>query len=305
MHTFPVNRMNRANLPRVLSRALCSTLLLGLLSACTPVVTVVSDPVFAALYLSNPESGSSPASAFDQAGYTAEYVALENTSPSDAEIGQALSAVPAERPVAVSPLLAREVAEVAADREGRDFLLLGGVPRGVAPAKLSANVSYAVHERSSAFERLGSNMAALLATEPETSTFVVYARTDSEERAAEIAAFRSGLGPAIEQTRFIVFEDAVSEARLREELFRVGSPDVPYVGVFLGKLNRLVYEEVGQDGPGIVTEDLGPGGEWNGLAVYSVERTYAAALDRFLEGERGRITVDARVVDRRERGPAN
>ena len=155
-------------------------------------------------------------------------------------------------------------------------------------------VSRAVHERVPAFTELGRRLSGL--------SLVAYFRSDTAARRAELNAFRNALGAGAESARFVVFENAPDDTAVREELFRVRSPDVDLVASFIGPRNHLILDEIGgMEGtqPLVATEDLGPAvAGYQSLAVLSVERDFARALEAFLSGGQGDIIVESRVLDR-------
>ena len=287
----------------------------SLLAACAPSVTLVSDPVFAELYLSESGELRRFERAARNAGYTLRTVTLEAVPPSREAVDAALSDTDRGQSVVLSPLLAAVslTRDALPEGEGQRVLLLGGqeavradaTARAAAPAPAPDDatddadaahdgVSRAVHERVPAFTELGRRLSGL--------SLIAYFRSDTAARRAELDAFRNALGAGAESARFVVFENAPDDTAVREELFRVRSPDVDLVASFIGPRNHLILDEIGgMDGtqPLVATEDLGPAvAGYQSLAVLSVERDFANALEAFLSGGQGDIIVESRVLDR-------
>ena len=276
-----------------------------IVSACAPSATLVSDPVFAELYLSEQEERRRFETAAGEAGFELRSVTLDAVPSGREVVSAALGRVDPGHPTVLSPLLAAFAPsrERAPDADVRHVLLLGGAEeamRGDAAASpadadggTGDRVSRAVYNRVPAFAELGRRVGG--------NSIVAYFRSDTPARRAELDAFRDGLGDGAESTRFVVFESPPDDSAVREELFRVRSPDVELVAAFLGPQNRLVLEEIvgiGATPPPVATEDLGPAAAYDSVVSYSVERDYAAAVGAFLSGRRGTIIVDARLVDR-------
>jgi hypothetical protein len=274
--------------------------LASLLVACAPSVTLVSDPVFAELYLSESGELHRFERAAANAGYRLRTVTLEAVPQGPEGVDAALAGTDRGQSVVLSPLLAAVALSTDAlpEREGGRVLLLGGQdaadPAAAASSTAHEGVSRAVHERVPAFTELGRRLSGL--------SLVAYFRVDTEARRAELDAFRNALGTGTETTRFIVFENSPDDTAVREELFRVRSPDVDLVASFLGPWNHLILDEVGGMGatqPPVATEDLGPAvAGYESLAVLSVERDFAGALEAFLSDGQGDIIVESRVLDR-------
>jgi hypothetical protein len=261
--------------------------------------------VFAALYLSDGEDTQTFLESLEDAGHRIEPVVLESVSPSGEEIESAISEAEVGRPVVVAPLPSREILDIASRHPEREFLLLSGTLGGapLSEADVSANVSFAHHQRRLAFRELGDRLAAAVSESDRRNRIVAYFFTGSEDREAELEAFQQGLGAADARTRYVTFEKQPTEVELREALFRVRAPTVRFVAAFVGRYNDLILDEVATDDPGAegplaVTEDLGPGPAHRMRVAYSIERDYAAAVRSFLEGARGRIETEARVVER-------
>ncbi|NBF39760.1 MAG: hypothetical protein GVY14_05035 [Spirochaetes bacterium] len=281
-----------------------------ILSACTPSTTLISDPVFAELYLSEQEEVRRFETAAGEAGFELRTVALGAVPSGREAVDAALARVDPGQPTVLSPLLSGLVSSSDGSRDGGgpQVLLLGGPddltgadiavsPAGEASADADGNtddtVSRAVYNRVPAFAELGRRVGG--------NSIVAYFRSDTPARRAELDAFRDGLGNGAESTRFVVFESPPDDSAVREELFRVRSPDVELVAAFLGSQNRLVFEEIrgmGTTPPPVATEDLGPAAAYDSFVSYSIERDYAAAVESFLSGRRGTIIVDAQLVDR-------
>ncbi len=282
----------------------------SILSACAPSATLVSDPVFAELYLSDRQELRRFEAAAGEAGFELQSVTLDAVPSGPEAVDAALDRIDPGRPAVLSPLLAAlaPFRDRAWDRHGTHVLLLGG-PDDVAPAHAAdspaeeapahtdgdadVEVSRVVHDRAPAFAELGRRVGG--------NSIIAFFRSDTPARRAELDAFRGGLGNGVESARFVVFESTPDDSAVREELFRVRSPDVELVAAFLGPQNRLVLGEIGGMGgtpPPVATEDLGPAAAYESFAAYSVERDYAAAVGAFLSGRRGTIIVDARLVDR-------
>lgn len=294
------------NLPsRGAARLAALAVSVSVLSACAPSATLVSDPVFAELYLSDRRELSRFETAAGEAGFQLRTETLDAVPSGPEAVGAALERADPGQPALLSPLLAPLVPsrERAPDQEGAGVLLLGGPdevalagaaasPRDEAPADTDGEVSRAVYNRVPAFIELGRRVAG--------NSIVAYFRSDTSARRAELDAFREGLGAGVESTRFVDFDSPPDDSEVRDELFRVRSPEVELVAAFLGPRNRLVLDEVGGTGgtpPRVATEDLGPAAAYESFVVYSVERNYAAAVEAFLSGRRGTIIVDARLVD--------
>jgi hypothetical protein len=287
-----------------------------IVSACAPSATLVSDPVFAELYLSEQEELRRIQTAAGEAGFELRTVTLDAVPSGREEVDAALARVDPGHPTVLSPLLSGLVSpsNLARDGGGPPVLLLGG-PDDLTGAHSAASpadeasadadgdtdadndiddaVSQAVYNRVPAFGGLGTRVGG--------NAVVAYFRTDTAARRAELDAFRDGLGGGVESTRFVVFESPPDDAVVREELFRVRSPGVELVAAFLGSQNRLVLEEIrgmGTTPPPVATEDRGPAAAYDSLVSYSIERDYAGAVESFLSGRRGTIIVDARLVDR-------
>ncbi len=296
------------SLPKV--RLVALTAIATILSACDPSATLVSDPVFAELYLSGREELRRFETAAGAAGFDLRTVTLDAV-PSDREaVDAALGGVDPGQPVVLSPLLSALAFSPGRARDGDvpRVLLLGGA-EDVAGAEVAdspadeasadtdgssdAAVSRAVYDRVPAFAELGRRV--------DGNSVVAYFRSDTRARRAELDAFREGLGAGVEKARFVVFEKPPEDSAVREELFRVRSPDVELVAAFLGPRNRLVLEEIAGMGtapPEVATEDLGPAAAYEDFVSYSVERDYTAAVEAFLSGRGGTIIVDARLVER-------
>lgn len=282
-----------------------------ILSACAPSATFVSDPVFAELYLSDREELRRFETAAGEAGFELRTVTLDAV-PSGREAADAalMRVDPGHDPAVLSPLLSALAPSRGRGPDGDvgHVLLLGGADEvtranAVASAAEEASadadgdtdgrVSRAVYNRVPAFAELGRRL--------DGNSIVAYFRSDTPARLAELDAFRDGLGEGVESTRFVVFDTPPDDSGVREELFRMRSPDVELVAVFLGPQNRLVLDEIGGMGatpPPVATEDLGPAAAYADFVSYSVERDYAGAVEAFLSGQRGTIIVDARLVDR-------
>jgi hypothetical protein len=281
-------------------------------SACAPSATLVTDPVFAELYLSEHEELRRFQTAAGEAGFELRTVTLDAVPSGREAVEGALARVDPGHPTVLSPLLSGLVSSSHGSRDGSgpQVLLLGGPDdlTGADAAAPSADealaepdadggtgdrVSRAVYNRVPAFGGLGTRVGG--------SAVVAYFRTDTAARRAELDAFRNGLGGGVESTRFVVFESPPDDSAVRAELFRVRSPDVELVAAFLGSQNRLVLEEIrgmGATPPPVATEDLGPTAAYDSFVSYSIERDYAGAVESFLSGRRGKIIVDARLVDR-------
>lgn len=270
-----------------------------IVASCAPSATLVSDPVFSELYLSDRQELRRLETAAGEAGFELRTVTLDAVPTGPDAVDAALERADSGQPVVLSPLLAAVGSgrERPRDAEGAGVLLLGGArdapPADAVAAAGDGEVSRAVHDRVPAFTELGQRIAG--------NSIVAYFRTDTPARRAELDAFRDGLGEDVESARFVVFESAPDDTAIREELFRVRSPDVELVAAFLGPQNRVILDEVsgmGRTPPLVATEDLGPAAAYEAFAAYSVERDYAAAVEAFLSGRRGTILVNARLVDR-------
>ncbi|MFP4373508.1 MAG: hypothetical protein ACLFPO_04200 [Spirochaetaceae bacterium] len=263
---------------------------LSLLSACAPHATLITDPVFAELYLSDREEVVRLEDAAQEAGFRLRTVTLESVAEGPAAVDAALDGVGSGDPTVLSPLLPAVArgADRARTLGGGDLLLLGG-PDDEPPE----GASVAVYDRTAAFAELGQRIGG--------RSVVAFFRSDTPTRRAELDAFREGLGAAVERTRFVVFDEEPPDTAVREELFRVRSPEVDLVAVFLGPANRLVLNEIAgmeRSPPPVATEDLGPADAYGSFVAYRVERDYAAALGAFLSGRRGRIRSEARLIER-------
>lgn len=288
-------------LPRLRATHLTAlVVVVSLIAACAPSATLVSDPVFTELYLSDQQRLRRFETAAGEAGFELRTVTLDAVPSGPEAVEAALNRADRGQPAVLSPLLAA----VALSRDGqpgdqgRAVLLLGGpdaAPSADAAASAGADgtVSRALHDRVPAFTELGRRIAGL--------SIVAYFRSDTPARRAELDALRNALGAGTDSVRFVVFESAPNDASIREELFRVRSPDVDLVASFVGPQNRLILDEVGgidQTPPLVATEDLGPASSYGPSVAYSVERDFAGALGAFLMGRRGTIIVEARLADR-------
>jgi hypothetical protein len=296
---------------RTLAVAVATVLLAG----CAQPATLVTDAVFDAVYLSRSDAEERFADAARATGHRLHRRTLE-TLPAEAEAVREVLARAGERgPVAVSPLLAAAATEAAAtlDREV-ELLLLGasqaepgatgeGGAGAGSPTQSGAVVTTLRHDRRAAFEELGRRIAERLdGDEPGRAVF--YVHTDVAERRGEVAALRRGLGRLEGAARFVEIDHPVDVEALREELFRVRSPETVVVGAFLGPGNETVLNEVAgaeRAPPVVATEDLGPTAAYAETVLYSVERGYAGALEAFLAGDRGEIVAAARLVMRESR----
>jgi hypothetical protein len=305
------------------------------LAGCAPPATVIADPVFAELFLSGSEPEDRLADAARSAGHRLRTVTLDALPVDGEALAAALEDAAARGPVAVSPLLAAPARAAAVDLEpAAPVLLLAGTGNAGTPSAAAGDggsgggaaaggggggaaaegaaagepgVSVVRHDRRAAFEELGARVADHLVAEGDgegARRAVFYVLRDTEARRREQAALRRGLGAAEDAARFVEIEEAGDSAAVREELFRVRSPETAAVGAFLGPRNELVLDELAgaeRTPPLVATEDLGPAAAYAELVGFSVERDYAAALEAFLAGSRGEITVPARLVLRESR----
>lgn len=274
-----------------------------LLGACAPRATLIADPVFSELYLRQQEPRERLEIAAGDAGYRLEQVTLEEMPPPPGALSAALSEARDAGPVVLSPFLAgtaRQVTSPAAGGEDGGPVLLLGTPGadGVGGGQAAATV--VTFDRRASFQLLGRRFAEVLEDAGEDGRALVYGLADGADRDAELEAMREGLGASAAATRFVLFDAPGEEAAVREELFRLRGPDVVAIGAFAGPWNSLLLDEVaGLDRvrlPVVATEDIGPGGAYGGLAQYHVERDFAAAVGRFLSGERGAISADSQLV---------
>lgn len=274
-----------------------------LLGACSPRATLIADPVFAELYLEQQAPRERLEAAAAEAGYRLEHVRLSEMPPPADAVSQALADARAAGPVVLSPYLAVTAGSAPGEggAEGN-----GGAVLYLARPGAQGTGTVVSFDRRTAFRSLGHRFAEILESADEERRAVVYGLSDGGQRSAELAAMREGLGSAVDVVRFVLFEAPAAPADVREELFRLRAPNIVAVGAFVGPENALILDEVaGLDRdppPSVAGEDIGPVGAYGGSLRYHVERDYAAAIGRFLSGERGTISVDSRLVGGDEPG---
>ncbi len=308
---------------RALGR-ICAAALIGVgvvaLTSCAPRLTLVSDPVFAEIYrpgdglahrASEGESGVDVFNPFSRSYrlHVAEADALE---PTRDDVSEILRRSDAGRHIAVSPLLSPHAFYLADEFPDHEFLVLAAGEAAQAAADDAAeggsafaenggeagpeNVARVVHDRRPAFRSLGERLAAELEAASGDAELVGFFVADSAVRRGELDAFEGGLGHMRERAEIVRFEDMPSASRLREELSRVRRENTRLVASFVGLHTDIVLDELGEGEHSVATADLGPGGAPEEVVSYSIERDFEEGVRRFLEGERGEIVVEAKVV---------